>query len=492
MPEKSIQRVAVIGAGISGVVSAGHLLAAGLNVTVFERSRAAGGVWLYDKRLPIENQYPCTTPSEADNYGPDDRERREKQYLIHAPPGPCYESLTNNVSTPLLRTKLNAWPNGTPPYVLHHVLKDYIQDTSKKAGVEAVTIYGALVTKVSKQEPDWEVAWSLLHNDPTTGEVVKQQRSARFDAIVVASGHYHTPLIPDIPGLAEAKAQWPSRITHSKSFRNARGFEGKNVLLIGGGVSSVDIARELNPVAQNIYQSTRRGPFDIPASALPAKATRTEQVVSFQKAAEQDSGLHLPLTAHLQSGETLTGIDHIVLCTGYQMVLPFLPQYTRTDTFNCEIDETTIVTDGTQFHHLYRDMFYIPDPTLAFVGVSFHVSTFTLFEFQAIAVAAFFSGAAQLPSTESMRSEYQEQLALKGPGRSFHSLKGHEEAYVHQIIEWVNAGRAAQGLPAIEGHTASWLEEKKVHAERLALIFQGLIPYGNTPEPVPVEIAAAA
>lgn len=45
MPDNKIQRVAVIGAGISGVVSAAHLLAAGIEVTVFERSNAAGGVW---------------------------------------------------------------------------------------------------------------------------------------------------------------------------------------------------------------------------------------------------------------------------------------------------------------------------------------------------------------------------------------------------------------------------------------------------------------
>jgi len=44
MSDRSIQ-VAVIGAGISGVVTAGHLLAAGVQVTVFERSNAAGGVW---------------------------------------------------------------------------------------------------------------------------------------------------------------------------------------------------------------------------------------------------------------------------------------------------------------------------------------------------------------------------------------------------------------------------------------------------------------
>ena len=37
--------VAVIGAGISGVVAAAHLQHEGLEVTVFERSHAAGGVW---------------------------------------------------------------------------------------------------------------------------------------------------------------------------------------------------------------------------------------------------------------------------------------------------------------------------------------------------------------------------------------------------------------------------------------------------------------
>jgi NADPH-dependent 2,4-dienoyl-CoA reductase/sulfur reductase-like enzyme len=40
-----IRRVAVIGAGVSGVASAVHLRAAGLDITVFERSSKAGGVW---------------------------------------------------------------------------------------------------------------------------------------------------------------------------------------------------------------------------------------------------------------------------------------------------------------------------------------------------------------------------------------------------------------------------------------------------------------
>lgn len=38
-------RVAVIGGGISGLVSALHLKTAGIDVVVYERSKTVGGVW---------------------------------------------------------------------------------------------------------------------------------------------------------------------------------------------------------------------------------------------------------------------------------------------------------------------------------------------------------------------------------------------------------------------------------------------------------------
>lgn len=40
-----VRKVAVIGAGVSGVTTAAHLEAEGVNVTVFERASVAGGVW---------------------------------------------------------------------------------------------------------------------------------------------------------------------------------------------------------------------------------------------------------------------------------------------------------------------------------------------------------------------------------------------------------------------------------------------------------------
>ena len=251
-------------------------------------------------------------------------------------------------------------------------------------------------------------------------------------------------------------------------------------------MSSADIAREISPVARKIYQSTRNGAFDIPETALPSNASRIGEIAAFEINTSESNSEHLPLTVRFKSGQTLDQIDTIVLCTGYLMVLPFLPDYTKE-----ELSETAIVTNGQQFHNLHQDIFFIPDPTLAFVGVSFYTATFTLFEFQAIAVAAFFSRVAELPSTESMRAEYQNRVDLKGHGRSFHSLKGEEESYVKQIVEWINTSRAAKGLSPIEGHTESWLEGKKAHIERLALLFQGAIPFGNTAEPLPeVKVSA--
>lgn len=259
-------------------------------------------------------------------------------------------------------------------------------------------------------------------------------------------------------------------------------------------MSSLDIARQIDPVAKNVYQSTRNGAFDIPGNALPENTTRVEQVASFKIIPSEESAEgHLPLTAHLKSGQTLPNIDKVILATGYQMVLPFFPQYTNDSLSSSEPNNTVLITDGTQVHNLHQEIFYIPDPTLAFVGIPFYNATFTLFEFQAIAVAAFFSGIAWLPSTEDLRKEYQSRLAAKGHGRSFHSLKSEEVEYVQGLIEWVNAGRASRGFPLVEGHTRAWLEEKQLYIERLNAIWQGLpVPSIRNPDQALVEVEATA
>lgn len=50
-----VRSVAVIGAGVSGVAAGVHLKRAGLDVTIYERSSRAGGIW-YSMRLIFQEQ----------------------------------------------------------------------------------------------------------------------------------------------------------------------------------------------------------------------------------------------------------------------------------------------------------------------------------------------------------------------------------------------------------------------------------------------------
>jgi cation diffusion facilitator CzcD-associated flavoprotein CzcO len=136
-----------------------------------------------------------------------------------------------------MQTKLHTWPEGTTDFVGHEVMKQYIQEISMRTGVERATTYGARVTEVKKMGHKWSLNYTTLE----TQEIKKHEavsirflcrnytadRDQTFDAIVVASGHYHCPRIPDIPGLATWKAKWPSRIWHSKAYRKPEDFKGK-------------------------------------------------------------------------------------------------------------------------------------------------------------------------------------------------------------------------------------------------------------------------
>jgi ACS family pantothenate transporter-like MFS transporter len=250
----------------------------------------------------------------------------------------------------------------------------------------------------------------------------------------------------------------------------------------------MDIARELGPLSKAIYQSTRKGAFDLPGSLLPSNGARVDEIgciettqADYDSSSPERAAAHLsddeplPIIIHLNNnstGKKLHGIHHIIICTGYHLTLPFLLDFHEDDTPPANASDTVLVTDGTQIHNLHKDIFYIPDPTLAFIGVPYYTATFTLFDFQAMALAAVFSGVARLPSRESMKEEYQDRVRQKGSGRGFHSLKDVEEFYVQDLLAWVNSDREARGLfPPLEGHTATWFRAKEEQRERIRLRF---------------------
>lgn len=368
------------------------------------------------------------------------------------------------------------------------MLKDYIQDTAAKTGVDRITQYDTEVKHLSKVNGRWEVETAVLqHNN--TGHVERKTEASvqslltlgdhrthsiqTFDNVVVASGHYHAPRVPAIPGLDRLKRLFPDRIKHSKGYRTPDRFANRNVLLIGASVSSTDIAREIGPLANTIYQSHRGGVFDLPASLLPENGIRVEEVVGFSApkndALELKEDEPLPVIITLKTGKTICGVHDILVCTGYHITVPFLPELHSDNTLPADASPTTLVTDGLQLHNLHKDMFYIPDPSLVFIGVPYFTATFTLFEFQAMFAAKVIAGKVRLPTEEAMRKEYDEKVAVKGYGKGFHSLREKEVEYVNELLEYANPQLQTKLL----GHTDTWKQARGDLITRMKALYAG-------------------
>jgi Flavin-binding monooxygenase-like len=202
--------------------------------------------------------------------------------------------------------------------------------------------------------------------------------------------------------------------------------------------------------------------MDSPSSWLPPNGTRIAQIASFGELQNDgtDPSAAIPGKVTLADGQVLEGIDRVIIATGYLFALPFFsPKYYGDDVPREQANEKVLVTDGTMLHNLHKDIFYIPDPTLAFTGVPFYTATFSLFEFQAIAIAALFSRQAVLPSEAKMRAGYEERVREKGYGKPFHTLIGQDVHYVAELMKWVNSGREAFRKKT-DGYTKEWVEAR--------------------------------
>ena len=62
-----------------------------------------------------------------------------------------------------------------------------------------------------------------------------------FDYVVVSTGHFSVPFIPEYKGMKS----FPGRIMHSHDFRDAEEFRGKDVIVLGSSYSAEDVALSL-------------------------------------------------------------------------------------------------------------------------------------------------------------------------------------------------------------------------------------------------------
>lgn len=114
---------------------------------------------------------------------------------------------------------------GTPFFPLRQHAVNYLEAFAAEHEVNVK--FGVQVDQINPVADGWEVSTSA-------GPIVARQ-------VVVASGHQHTPRLPNWPH----KDDFAGRIIHSWDYRNSADFQDLDVLVVGGGCSGLDIARDL-------------------------------------------------------------------------------------------------------------------------------------------------------------------------------------------------------------------------------------------------------
>ncbi|XP_062411475.1 flavin-containing monooxygenase 5-like isoform X1 [Sardina pilchardus] len=221
-----VRRVAVIGAGPSGLACIKSCLDEGLEPTCFESSDDMGGLWKFKE---------VSEPNRAS----------------------IYRSLTINISKEMMCYSDFPIPADYPNYMHHSKILKYFRLYAEHFKLLQRIRFQTSVKSV-KQRSDFSSSgqWELL----TESRDGQEERHV-FDAVMVCSGHYTYPHIPlhDFPGIESFEGKY----FHSWDYKGPEDLAGKRIVVIGIGNSGGDIAVESSRVAEEVYISTRRGAWVI-------------------------------------------------------------------------------------------------------------------------------------------------------------------------------------------------------------------------------------
>lgn len=187
VPAHEDRPVYVIGGGPGGLAAAYALRARGVRAVVLEKSDRVGASW--------RRHY--------------DRLRLHTTRRHSALPG-------------------LAMPRSFGRWVARDDVVRYLEKYAEHHRLEIVT-----GVEVSRVEPAPDGTGWLLH---ATGG-----RELTGGAVVVATGHNHTPRVPDWSG----REDYPGEFLHAGEYRNAKPYAGRDVLVVGVGNTGAELAVDL-------------------------------------------------------------------------------------------------------------------------------------------------------------------------------------------------------------------------------------------------------
>lgn len=209
-----VMRIAIIGAGCSGLAALKSLLESGLtDLVCFEKNDQIGGNWVY-------------TAGESHS------SVCETTHIISS------KHLSQYSDFPM--------PDHYPDYPSHREVLDYFRAYAQEFDLDRFIRFN---TEVKSAEKIAGERWRLTIGDDSVEE---------FDCLMVANGHHSVPRHP------AWKNDFSGKYLHSHNFKNNRDMADQRVLVIGGGNSGCDCAVESSRVAERVDISIRSPQYIVP------------------------------------------------------------------------------------------------------------------------------------------------------------------------------------------------------------------------------------
>ncbi|XP_073449363.1 flavin-containing monooxygenase 5-like [Aquarana catesbeiana] len=437
-----VKRVAVIGAGCSGLTAIKCCLDEGLEPTCFEKSEDIGGLWRF-KEVPE-----------------DDR-------------ASIYNSVIINTSKEMMCYSDYPIPEDYPNYMHNSKVLQYFRQYGEHFQLLKYIKFKTAVCSIRKH-PDFLTTGQW---DVVTESEGKQEKHV-FDAILVCIGHHTHPKLPlhSFPGIENFKGQY----FHSRDYKSPEPFKNKKVIVIGIGNTAVDLVVEISAVAKQVYLSTRRGawlinrvcdngfPFDIVMttrfnanilSAFPKFSNNffekkvnnrvdhdnfglkpkhrffsqhptisddlPNRIISGKVQMKTNVARFTETDAFFEDGTIEKDIDVVIFATGYNFSFPF-------------IDESVIKVEHNEVP-LYKMVFpaNLEKPTMAFIGYIQPVGAIMpVSEIQARWATRVFQGLAKLPPMGEMKEEInkrKEDLQNRYVKSERHTIQVDYVSYMDEI-----------------------------------------------------------
>jgi len=408
------KKVCIIGAGPRGLVTARHLSAVpNLDITIFEAKEDIGGLWFFKpKKSADDEQDGAEAPSSSklDNY----------YRLYNCQNDSMYETLITNLPYFFMEFKdlgMRDVDPDLPLFISIVQYKQYLDAYAEKFDLRKFVKFNTLIKSVKRtknlsQEERQNITTDKKFVVKTvdskgdclhTGEVYHD-----FDYVVVTSGQYSFPYMPEVPG----SENFTGKILHYKNFGSpsAEQYRGKKVLIVGGSDGAADMliqffssdiqriqdcekvivcSRKISHLQQSddFKQHIREGKLSLHQGTL--LEYKDQNIVRFSDGTEEE-------------------VDTVVYATGYKLKFPYFDQ--ETDKI---IDHNENEHRGVFFGPLYKKVIAIREPDMFFVGyLETTLIVNILPELQAMTIRYILEGKLEMPSQEEMMKTHNEEVEL--------------------------------------------------------------------------------